>query len=141
MCDGAGTLYVPATSWCAMASNKPLPLAVVSIIRYSGKHDSASQAFSVHLHYWQMTFFSLPKIRGGAPGAPPPLDPLLLGVRTTQAKSVFYPVYQKVLPQIFDGRFSPNLATTRVSMSSRKWERIFEKFSAQFAPITSNLKG
>jgi len=26
-----------------MASNKPLPLAVVSIIRYPGKHDSASQ--------------------------------------------------------------------------------------------------
>jgi len=40
MCDGDGTLYVPATIWCAMASNKPLPLglAVVSIIRYPGKH-------------------------------------------------------------------------------------------------------
>jgi len=43
MCDGVGTLYVPATSWCAIASNKQLPLAVVSIIRYPGKHDSASQ--------------------------------------------------------------------------------------------------
>jgi len=28
-------LYVPATSWCAMASNKSLPLAVVSIGRVS----------------------------------------------------------------------------------------------------------
>ena len=41
-----------------MASNKPLPLAVVSIIRYPGKHDSASQesllSLSVPFHYWQM---------------------------------------------------------------------------------------
>ena len=78
-------LYVPATSWCAMASNKSLPLAVVSIIRYPGKHDSASQESLISLFgppsllandkYFK--FFTLPKIRG-APGAPPPLDPLLL---------------------------------------------------------------
>ena len=66
-------LYVPATSWCAMASNKPLPLAVVSIIRYPGKHDSASQESLLSLFgppsllandkYFKK--FTLPKIRGG----------------------------------------------------------------------------
>ena len=66
-----------------MASNKPLPLAVVSIIRYPGKHDSASQESLLSLFgppsllandkYFKI--FTLPKI-SGAPGAPP-LDPLL----------------------------------------------------------------
>jgi len=70
--------YVPATSWCATASNKSLLLAVVSIIRYPGKHDSASQESLLSLfgppsllaNDKYFNFFTLPKIRG-APGAPP----------------------------------------------------------------------
>ena len=92
MCHGAGTLYVPATSWYAMASNKPLPLAVVSIIRYPRKQDSASQESLLSLfgppsllaNYDKYFNSSLPKIgRRRAPGAPSGSAPAVLATKRT----------------------------------------------------------
>jgi len=70
-----------------MASNKPLQLAVVSIIRYPGKHDSASQESLLSLFGPLLLLandkcfiFFPPKIRGWArAGCAPHLDPLLDG--------------------------------------------------------------
>ena len=85
-------LYVSATNWCAMASNKSLPLAVVSIIRYPGKHDSASQESLLSLfgppsllaNDKYFNFFTFPKIRGGGAGCAP------LGSATAHGRKITF---------------------------------------------------